>query len=67
MVYQKRKKQIEGIREGIDQKNNLDVAEKEKEEAIFAARSRRRYSFIPSFRSSVRFPASISILLQRLL
>tara|TARA_R100000234_G_scaffold94737_2_gene62975 strand:+ start:254 stop:3004 length:2751 start_codon:yes stop_codon:yes gene_type:complete len=31
-VYQKRRKQIDGIREGINEKNNLDVAEKEKEE-----------------------------------
>ena len=38
-VYQKRKKQIEGIREGIDQKNNLDVAEKEKEEYTDGAAS----------------------------
>ena len=38
-VYQKRKKQIEGIREGIDQKNNLDVAEKEKEEFTDGAAS----------------------------
>ena len=31
-VYQKRKKQIDGIQQGVDEKNNLDVAEKEKEE-----------------------------------
>ena len=31
-VYQQRKKQVDGIQQGIDEKNNLDVAEKDKEE-----------------------------------
>ena len=31
-AYQKRRKQVDGIREGIDEKNNLQVKEKEKEE-----------------------------------
>ena len=36
-VYQKRKKQIKGIQEGVNEKNNLDVAEKNKEEFTDAA------------------------------
>ena len=31
-VYNKRKKQVEGIQEGVDEKNNLDIVEKDKEE-----------------------------------
>ena len=36
-VYQQRKKQVDGIQQGIDEKNNLDVAEKDKEEFIDGA------------------------------